>query len=114
MYSWLQVDEFNSITNVSCKKFVGEDPLKTHAIIGTMFFRKAKYFSEGLLKNYNEDITTNGEYYVDDVINQCIKVGLNVKVFEVSNYICWGTPDDYRTYNYWKEYFESTLDNSNQ
>lgn len=109
MYSWLQVDEFNNVTNVSCKKFVGKDPLKTHAIIGTMFFRKAKYFSEGLIKNYNENITTNSEYYVDDVINQCIKIGLNVKVFEVSNYICWGTPDDYQTYNYWKEYFESTL-----
>lgn len=114
MYSWLQVDEFNNITNVSCKKFIGEDPLKTHAIIGTMFFRKARYFSEGLTKNYNENITTNDEYYVDDIINQCVKAGLNVKVFEVSNYICWGTPDDYQTYNYWKEYFESTLDNCKQ
>jgi hypothetical protein len=42
---------------------------------------------------------------VDDVINQNIKSGLNVKVFEVENYICWGTPSDYKTYNYWKEHF---------
>ena len=70
-----------------------------------MFFRKAKYFIEGLQQNYLENITSNGEYYVDDVINQNIKSGLKVKVFEVDNYICWGTPNDYETYLYWKRYF---------
>jgi len=80
--------------------------LKTsHVIIGTMFFRKAKYFIDGLHKNYNENIRTNEEFYVDDVINQNIKDNLNVKVFEVDNYICWGTPDDYETYLYWLDFF---------
>ena len=105
MYAWLEVDENNFIKHVSCKKFIYEDPLKTHAIIGTMFFRKAKYFIDGLRKNYKENIRTNNEFYVDDVLNQNIKSGLKVKLFEVKNYICWGTPEDYKTYNYWKEYF---------
>lgn len=106
MYAWLDVDEKDNIRHVSCKKFIYKDPLKTHAIIGTMFFRKARYFIDGLQKNYQENITTNGEFYVDDVLNQNIKDGLNVKVFEVQNYICWGTPNDYKTYNYWREHFE--------
>jgi bifunctional N-acetylglucosamine-1-phosphate-uridyltransferase/glucosamine-1-phosphate-acetyltransferase GlmU-like protein len=106
MYAWLDVDENNNIRHVSCKKFIYDDPLKTHAIIGTMFFRKGRYFIDGLNKNYENNITTNGEFYVDDIINQNIKDGLNVKVFEVMNYICWGTPDDYKTYNYWKNYFD--------
>lgn len=105
MYAWLDVDENNFIKHVSCKNFIYDDPLKTHAIIGTMYFRKAKYFIEGLKKNYEENIKTNGEFYVDDVINQNIKSGLKVKVFEVENYICWGTPDDYNTYKYWKKFF---------
>ena len=107
MYSWLDVDEKDNINFVSCKKFIHADPLKTHAIIGTMFFRKAKYFIDGLKTNYKNDIRTNNEFYVDDVINQNIKAGLNVKVFEVDSYICWGTPDDYKTYNYWKDFFTS-------
>lgn len=107
MYAWLDVDDENFIKHVSCKKFIYDDPLTTHAIIGTMFFRKAKYFIDGLNKNYTENIKTNGEFYVDDVLNQNIKDGLRVKVFEVKNYICWGTPDDYKTYNYWKEYFKN-------
>ena len=106
MYAWLEVDENDYIKHVSCKKFIYDDPLKTHAIIGTMFFRKAKYFMDGLCKNYEDDIKTNGEFYVDDVLNQNIKSGLKVKVFEVDNYICWGTPDDYKTYNYWLKYFK--------
>jgi len=107
MYSWLDVDDNDNIKYVSCKKFIYDDPLKTHAIIGTMFFRKAKYFVDGLQKNYELNIRTNNEFYVDDVLNQNIKMGLNIKVFEVKNYICWGTPDDYKTYNYWKEFFDN-------
>jgi len=112
-YAWLDVDENNNIKHVSCKKFIYENPLTTHAIIGTMFFRKGRYFMEGLQKNYNENIRTNGEFYVDDVLNQNIKDGLNVKVFEVENYICWGTPNDYKTYNYWNKYFNK-IKNKNE
>jgi len=104
-YAWLDVDELDNIKNVSCKKFIGKNPLETHAIVGTMFFRKAKYFLDGLRKNRIQNIKTNKEYYVDDVLNQNIKDGLNVKIFEVNHYTCWGTPNDYLTYNYWKEFF---------
>ena len=112
-YAWLDVDENDNIKHVSCKKFIYENPLITHAIIGTMFFRKGTYFMEGLQKNYNENIRTNGEFYVDDVLNQNIKDGLKVKVFEVENYICWGTPNDYKTYNYWNKYFKN-IKNKNE
>jgi len=107
MYAWMDVDDNDNIKSVSCKKFIEEvhDIKKSHVIIGTMFFRKAKYFTEGLHKNYKKNIRTNGEFYVDDVINQNINDGLNVKVFSVENYICWGTPDDYETYKYWQEFF---------
>lgn len=104
-YSWVDVDENNFAKYISCKKFIYDDPLKTHAIIGTMFFRKSKYFVDGFQKNIDQDIRTNNEFYVDDVLNQNIKDGLKVKVFEVKNYICWGTPNDYKTYNYWRDFF---------
>jgi len=104
-YAWLDVDDNDYVKYVSCKKFIYDDPLKTHAIIGTMFFRKAKYFIDGLKQNYRINSRVNNEFYVDDVLNRNIENGLKVKVFEVDHYICWGTPDDLNTYNYWKEYF---------
>lgn len=107
MYAWMEIDENDYIKHVSCKKFdETKHNIKTsHVIIGTMFFRKSKYFMDGLHENYKENIRTNGEFYVDDVINVNIKRGLKVKVFEVENYICWGTPDDYETYIYWQKFF---------
>ena len=108
MYAWMDTDENDNIKSVSCKKFIEgiHDVKKSHVIIGTMFFRKARYFIDGLQKNYQENIRSNGEFYVDDVLNQNIKDGLTVKVFEVENYICWGTPDDYETYLYWQRFFD--------
>jgi hypothetical protein len=111
MYAWLETDENDYIKHVSCKKFddTKHDIKKSHVIIGTMFFRKAKYFMDGLKQNYKKNLRTNGEFYVDDVINVNIRSGLKVKVFEVTNYICWGTPDDYETYIYWRNFFDKCV-----
>jgi len=103
MYSWLNVDDKGFIHGVACKQFI-ED--RKHAIIGTMYFRKAKYFLDGLKVNQEHGITINGEYYVDSVINRNLEQGLKIKVFEVDDYICWGTPGDYKTYLYWSDYFK--------
>jgi hypothetical protein len=45
------------------------------------------------------------EFYVDEAMNLAVELGLRVKVFEVDRYICWGTPRDLDTYNYWAGYF---------
>jgi hypothetical protein len=105
MYAWLDVDENDYIKSVSVKKCPYNNPLERHAIIGTMFFRKASYFTKGLQIIYEKNIRTNGEFYVDDLLNPLIQEGLKIKVFESDFYVCWGTPDDYRTFLYWSTYF---------
>tara|TARA_B110000483_G_scaffold240420_1_gene320966 strand:+ start:152 stop:1765 length:1614 start_codon:yes stop_codon:yes gene_type:complete len=107
MYAWVETDTNDYVKSISCKKFIKEihDIKNSHVIIGTIFFRKAKYFINGLNENYKYNIRSNNEFYVDDVLNQNIKAGLKVKVFEVDHYICWGTPDDYETYIYWQNFF---------
>jgi hypothetical protein len=102
MYAWLDVDADNNIKNVSVKKPL---PGAKHAIIGTMFFRTAAIYTEGLKEIYEKQIRTNGEFYVDNLLNPLIKAGYTVKVFPVDAYICWGTPNDYKTYTYWLEHF---------
>jgi NDP-sugar pyrophosphorylase family protein len=104
MYAWLDVDENNYIRRVSIKKPF-EDCANKYAIIGTMLFKKASIFKEGLELIYKDNLRTNGEFYVDNLIEPLIKQGYKAKIFDVTNYLCWGTPNDYRTYNYWYEYF---------
>jgi len=104
MYAWLDVDNEGYILDVSIKKkFENKDA--THCIIGTMYFRKVSIYKEGLQEIYSKNLRTNGEFYVDNVLMPLIEKGYKVKVFEVKNYLCWGTPNDYKTYNYWDEYF---------
>ena len=105
MYAWLDVDSNNYVKRVSIKKPF-EDCENKYAIIGTMLFKKAKYFKEGLELIYKDNIRTNNEFYVDNLIEPLIKKGYKAKIFDVTNYLCWGTPNDYKTYNYWYEYFK--------
>lgn len=104
MYAWLDIDKFDYIKRVSIKKPF-QDCENKYAIIGTMLFKKAKYFIEGLNIIYKNNLRTNNEYYVDNLIEPLINMGYKVKIFDVDNYLCWGTPNDYKTYNYWYEYF---------
>jgi hypothetical protein len=106
MYAWLDVDKGGRIHEVSIKKPFANKP-NTHAIIGTMYFRRGSLFMEGLQDIYKENIRTNNEFYVDNVLQPLIKKGCKVYVFEVDYYLCWGTPNDYKTYNYWLTYFEN-------
>ena len=104
MYAWLDVDSNNYIKRVSIKKPF-EYCENKYAIIGTMLFKKACMFIEGLELIYKDNLKTNGEFYVDNLIEPIIKQGYKGKIFDVTNYLCWGTPNDYCTYNYWYEYF---------
>ncbi len=104
MYAWLDVDNNNFIKRTSIKKPF-DDCFNKYAIIGTMLFKKGKYYIEGLEEIYKNNIRTNGEFYVDNMIEPLIKKGYKCKIFDVKNYLCWGTPNDYKTYNYWCEYF---------
>jgi len=108
MYAWLDVDENNYIKRTSIKKPFTDCDNK-YAIIGTMLFKKGAYFLEGLDLIYKNDIRTNGEFYVDNLIVPLIEKGYKIKVFNVDYYLCWGTPNDYKTYNYWLEYFNTKI-----
>ena len=47
----------------------------------------------------------NNEYYVGNSINQLISENYNVIPFEVEQYICFGTLQDLKVYNFWSGYF---------
>jgi dTDP-glucose pyrophosphorylase len=105
MYSWLQIDENDDVKKVSVKNFEGGDPTKENAIVGTMFFRNKEIYLNSLHQLYNKNTRTNGEFYIDNLINESIDLGYKVKNFTVDEYICWGTPNDLKTYEYWQKFF---------
>lgn len=108
MYGWVSVDNNNNASGVSVKTPISENPYEDHAIVGTFWFRKVEYFNNALQSLKDKNIRVNGEYYVDSLLDELIKSNFNVKVFEVDNYVCWGTPNDYETFNYWQSFFDKT------
>ena len=104
-YSWVNCDDEGNIISVDVKDFKGTNPVEEFAITGTMFFRSKEIFNESLQSLYENDARTNGEFYVDSMLNEAITLGYKVKNFEIDNYICWGTPNDLKTYEYWQRFF---------
>ncbi|MBX9830391.1 NTP transferase domain-containing protein [Candidatus Babeliales bacterium] len=105
MYGWLAVDQNNVVTNVSVKVPLSANPSHDHAIVGTFTFKKAAYFLQAAHNLRTKNIRVNNEFYVDSCINEALTMGLKVKVFEVDHYVCWGTPNDLRTFEYWQSFF---------
>ncbi len=104
MYGW--VNEEDKLVNKIFVKKVFKNPKTDPCIIGTFTYKKAEDFmnsSKLLFKNNN---LVNGEFYVDSVINESISLGLNVVFMEVDYFLCWGTPNDLKTFNYWQECFD--------
>lgn len=105
-YSWVNCDDDGNVRCVDVKNFTGIDPVKEYAITGTMFFKSKEIFFQSLNSLYENNTRINGEFYVDSMINEAINLGYRVKNFEIDNYICWGTPNDLKTYQYWQKFFD--------
>ena len=41
-----------------------------------------------------------------NAINDAISLGLHCVLFEIDYYICWGTPNDLKTFEYWQSCFD--------
>lgn len=102
-YGWLATDG-DTITGVSVKQPLA-DPASDPIVLGTFTFRLASDFRCCVDRLIARDARVNGEFYIDSCINDAIALGLRCRVFEVDAYLCWGTPNDLRTFEYWQSCF---------
>tara|TARA_R110000824_G_scaffold352568_2_gene539626 strand:+ start:803 stop:1540 length:738 start_codon:yes stop_codon:yes gene_type:complete len=94
-YSWLET-KGTKLIRTHVKQNFFDNPYVNHAIVGTFFFKQAGDFLNGVSKIYQDSIKSNGEYYIDNIFNSIDH--LNVNIFDVDKYHCWGTPEDLRNY----------------
>jgi dTDP-glucose pyrophosphorylase len=110
MYGWVAKEEDSDLAKyVSCKVPISNDPMHDHAIIGAFTFRKAAFFFEAVEAMVKANSRINNEFYVDVAADFAIKAGNRMRVCEVDQYICWGTPKDYEEYLYWLHYFKQRI-----
>lgn len=105
MYGWVSA-EGDSAKGVSVKIPISETPINDHAIVGAFYFRSCELYKTILDSMVKDNVRINGEFYIDSMVGRAIEMNLSIKVFDIDYYICWGTPDDYYTYEYWQRFFK--------
>jgi NDP-sugar pyrophosphorylase family protein len=105
MYGWVACQEDGVlVTGVSVKRPLadhGRDPI----ITGTFTFRRGRDFERAVERMIARDARVNGEFYIDTCVEDALALGLTVRIFEIDSYLCWGTPDDLATFEYWQSCF---------
>lgn len=104
MYGWIKTSGKEALA-VSVKVPISNNPIQDDAIVGAFYFKSARIFLQILDVLIQKNIRVNNEFYVDSMIGLAIELGLKTKVFRIDHYICWGTPNDYKTYLYWQKFF---------
>ncbi|EFN3549538.1 NTP transferase domain-containing protein [Campylobacter coli] len=69
-------------------------------MIGSFYFKENSLLLEYINKIFQEDIKTNGEFYIDNVFELLIKTH-KVGYIIVNNYFSFGTPEEYLENKYW-------------
>lgn len=103
MYGWVKTNG-KEVTGVSVKQPL-DDPANDPIIIGTFTFKTAAIFHAAAQRMIERDGRVNGELYVDTCIEDAIALGYRCIIFEVEHYLCWGTPNDLKTFEYWQSCF---------
>lgn len=109
-YSWMKIDDKDNILSASVKKAISDNPEKDPAVTAVFWFKHGHDFVRAAENMIADNNRINNEFYVDEVINYILKLGISAKIFSVDKYFCWGTPKDYenyqRTVKYWKEFLD--------
>ena len=103
MYGWIK-EENGLITGISVKKPL-DSPASDPIVLGTFTFQRIEDFRRAIARLIDRDGRINGEFYIDSCINEAIELGLKCYLFEVDSYLCWGTPNDLLTFEYWQSCF---------
>lgn len=104
-YAYMRVNSNDEMLELREKKSFTPERHNEHASVGIYYFASWHLFSkysELVLDKYKDTLP---EAYVSLHFNHMVKDDLNIKVFPVKNFICWGTPSDLKQYFFWSDYF---------
>ena len=112
-YAYMKIDG-SKMLRLREKQSFTDNRTEEHASTGIYYFKTWELFNKyanKFIKNHND---SNMEAYTSLLLNNLVDDGLNVGVYEVTNFICLGTPEDYYQYQFWWKYFHRKVQNNSQ
>lgn len=111
-YAYIRVNDKNELLELREKSSFTDDRMREHASTGTYYFMRWDYVVKFGQKLVDNNIKVGNEYYPSLIYNIMNEVGMKSLVFETGKFICLGTPEDYKQYQFWgkvfKRFYEST------
>lgn len=98
-FAWVG-GESNRIKDVSIKEVKDGNNM---VLIGSFWVRRNEDLLKAINKIFEEEYKVNNEYYLDNAFKYLHENGFNVKFVNLTNYLSFGTPDEYYENKYWFE-----------
>ena len=106
-FGYCKVDKNNFVKKVVEKKTISNKPYNDQMLIGSFWFKKAKYFFNNFEKAVKVKNLLNNEYYVGNNINLLLNKKMKFIIFEIDQWITLNDPFELKVYEYWKTMFEN-------
>jgi NDP-sugar pyrophosphorylase family protein len=108
-YAYLKANELLEMEELREKRSFTDDRVNEFASTGVYYvdsWKRFKTYANELLEK-NDKVAS--EFYCSLIYNYFVRDGHKVSLFEVQNFICWGTPEDLEEYFFWSAYFQHNL-----
>lgn len=104
-FSWINANG-SDVVEVTSKRCDG-NPKDSYVFISCMIYKNKDILQKSIESLINRNARTNGEFYIDESINDSIKLGYKVKLLDINSYINWGTPEELEMFNWWNNFFNT-------
>ena len=104
-YSWIESDDNGNVTKISTKKCNG-DPRNSLLFVSCLLYKNKGIIENSVIHMLDREAKINGEYYIDESLNDAISLGYKVKVLEIDSYLNWGTPEELEQAIWWNRFFK--------
>ncbi len=98
-WGWCRLaNDGRTVSDVSIKSPLSDDPRRDHAIVGSFYFKRSDDFRSAVDAMVAANRRVNGEFYVDALPVFLGRLGKRSVIFDVDLFVCWGSPQDLREY----------------
>lgn len=101
LYAGTKTDADGNVIEVREKHSFTPDKMDTWQQTGAFYFATGTLLRDFCRLVIEKNITCNNEHYVSLLYNPMIENGIRVKVYPVSHFCQWGTPEDLEEYEAW-------------
>jgi NDP-sugar pyrophosphorylase family protein len=103
-YGWVT---YNAEKQVTGEWIKANPPIpQAGVLIGTFSFGSRDYAIEFIEDLIEQEITVNGEFYLDSLVRLQLDSGMPCIALEVPSFVSVGTPEEYESVRYWQSCFD--------